>query len=415
MSAISNHSGAGRFWSGALALLLAIACGGSAEQSSAEEPSRADEEAAPEPVPMGTEIEVEGGKWEPTPASLGPMVGSRDSPARCPWVDRGAMPIGRSGMASAQHGGLVYLFGGEVLDERTYSPLISSEDLDARRSSVQSYDPANDTWASKQRMPAGVSDLAASSVGDAIYVFTGFGSDGFANQVYRYEPATDTWSQTSRVPVYRARFMSEAVAGKVYLIGGSGQADDGPGVGGYWYSKAGLEIFDPATNTWSQGTPAPGAINGGASCVLGQRIFVFDGVVTGATYIYDTATNTWSEGAPAPEARTWMSCAVSEGKLLLLGGREPLSHEVDPVPVGPDAFGGKTIESSDLIQEYDPGTNTWREYGRMPRAREQFAAIPFGRELYLIGGTESHTKDGPYGSFILDEVVVFSNDAVCAR
>ena len=120
MSAISNHSGAGRFWSGRLASLLVVACGGSAAQSSAEKPTRADAEAASEPGPVAAEIEVEGGKGEPTPTSPGPVVGTSDSHAPCPWVDRGAMPIGRSGMASAQHGGLVYLFGGEVLDARTY-------------------------------------------------------------------------------------------------------------------------------------------------------------------------------------------------------------------------------------------------------------------------------------------------------
>jgi hypothetical protein len=188
--------------------------------------------------------------------------------------------------------------------------------------------------------------------------------------------------------------MTEAVAGRVYLIGGAGNADD-TAAGDTQVEKDELLIYDPVADTWSEGTHAPGPIHGSASCVLGDRIFAFDAYVSGATYIYDTTTSTWSEGAPAPQPRTRTRCVPRDGKLLLLGGRSS----------GP--------ESTGLIQEYDPATDSWREFGRMPRAREDFGAMVFGGDLYVIGGAESHAEEGPYGTFLLDEVMVLSNDVPC--
>jgi N-acetylneuraminic acid mutarotase len=404
----------GAVWSGigtVFAAFVPAACGGEVKEPEAPAAAASEPEAAMnepgattsepnEALPVHAEDVPES-----SPADLAERVdGSGDAPVECPWLGRGAMPVARSGMASAEHGGLIYLFGGQIQDEYTDVP---NAPVEGRYSVVQAYEPATDIWTSKQRMPVDVMDLTVNTVDDAIYAFTGYGTEGFSNRVYRYEPSTDGWLEVSGVPLPHAGFMSEAVAGKIYLMGGSGVGMDGT-----WSSKDDLLIYDPATNTWSEGTHAPGGISGRARCVLGDRIFVFDGSVSGATYIYDTTTNGWSEGAPAPEARTGTRCVPWHGQLLLLGGRRPLLRENDLVPDGP-YDNGITIESSDLIQEYDPAADSWREFGRMPRAREDFAAMVLEQALYVIGGTESHTLEGPYGSFLIDEVVALSSDRTC--
>jgi N-acetylneuraminic acid mutarotase len=419
MRSRSNLSGTVPTWiTTVLAALGGAACGGEVNEAEAaaaaasappaatgepatSEPARGDladptnepSDAPPDDVP------------ESSPADLSEPLDGSDDPVECPWLSRATMPLARSGMASAEHGGFFYLFGGQIQDAYTAVP---DAPVEGRYSVVQAYDPATDTWTRKQRMPVDVMDLTANTVDEAIYVFTGYGTQDFSNLVYRYEPATDGWLEVSAVPLPHAEFMSETVAGKIYLIGGSGVATDGT-----WSSQDDLLTYDPATNTWSEGTSAPGGIEGGASCVLGDRIFAFDGVASGATYIYDTTTSTWSEGAPAPQPRTWMRCVPWDGKLLLLGGRRPLLRETDPIPDGPFDFNGVTIESSDLIQEYDPATDSWREFGRMPRARELFVAMAFERDLFVIGGSESHTQEGPYGTFLLDEIVALSSDVTC--
>jgi hypothetical protein len=392
------------------AAFVAAACGGEVKEPEApaavaSEPELATSEfGATTSEPNAAPVDAEDVP-APSPADLAELVdGSGDVPAECPWLGRGAMPVARSGMASAEHGGLIYLFGGQIQDEYTGVP---DAPVEGRLSVVEAYDPATDAWTRRQRVPVDVNDLTANTVDDAIYVFTGYGPEDFSNLVYRYDPSTDGWLEVSGVPLPHAGFMSEAVAGKIYLMGGSGVETDGT-----WGSRDDLLIYDPATNTWSEGTHAPGGISGRARCVLGERIFVFDGSVSGATYIYDTTANGWSEGAPAPQARTGMRCVPWDGKLLLLGGRRPLVRENDVIPDGP-YDNGITIESSDLIQEYDPAADSWREFGRMPRAREDFVAMALEQALYVIGGTESHTLEGPYGSFLIDEVVALSSDRTC--
>jgi N-acetylneuraminic acid mutarotase len=139
---------------------------------------------------------------------------------------------------------------------------------------------------------------------------------------------------------------------------------------------------------------------------------VFDGTVSGATFIYDTTTNTWSEGARAPEARNWASCVVRGDSVLLMGGRTPSRYEVDPEPTGPGDISGITIESSTVIQAYFPDLDSWSGAGNMLRAREQFVAVPIADDVYVIGGAESHTKQGPPGTFVLDEVTAM-RDKFC--
>ena len=47
------------------------------------------------------------------------------------------------------------------------------------------------------------SQLAATTLGDAIYVCGGYGSDGYLNSVERYNPSTDTWC--SLAPMNKSR------------------------------------------------------------------------------------------------------------------------------------------------------------------------------------------------------------------
>jgi hypothetical protein len=394
-----------------LAPLVLAACGGNVEPRS-EAPSTGEQPGPLDPTqpsPSDEGGEPSGGEPEGPTVSVGtpsdidvgiPPVLPR---LECPWEVRGSMPIGSSGMAAAAQGGRFYLFGGRILDEYTNAPGQFDLGVAGRWSVVQAYDPASDTWTSKQPMPLEATSLTAATVGSAIYVFFGFGTTEFARQAYRYEPATDRWLELASVPVYRKGLTSAVVGSRIYLVGGSGQEDDGPQTDGLWSSKNGLLIFDTTTNTWSEGAPAPGPILGGATCAFGGRIYAFDGYVSGATYIYDTVTNSWTEGTPAPEARNEMACVANVNKLLLLGGRVSISHEIDGVPDEPFMSRG-TIESSRLIQEYEPATDTWMSNGRLPRAREQFAALPLGEAVYVIGGSESHTVEGPPGTFVLDEV-----------
>jgi N-acetylneuraminic acid mutarotase len=391
---------------GLVGALVLAACGGSAQPPLDDGPDQ-DPSGAASPVPSGT---VGSGGSE-VPAGEGPVVSVEEPgavdiavptsppPYECPWERRGAMPEGRVDMAFAELGGQVYLFGGMSKAQYERGPAD-----DATQSALNVYDPATDSWAERAAMPIDSGDVSAVTVGGFAYVFAGIGSGGsFIGRAYRYDAGANMWRERAPMRVKRTNFDTVAVGNKVYIIGGSEQGDDGLEATG-WLAQAGIEIYDTVTDSWSAGALAPGAINNGSSCALGSRIYVFDGTVSGATYIYDTTTNSWSEGARAPQARQWASCVTQTDVILLMGGRTPLGYESDPAPTGPGDTSGTTIESSLAIQVYVPDTDSWSETRGMLRAREQFAAVPIGEDVYVIGGAESHTKEGPQGTVVIDEV-----------
>ena len=84
-------------------------------------------------------------------------------PAAGEWTTGPDVPTGRSGVAVVEHGGWLYAFGGERLDEpndRTFD--------DAER-----YDPGAEVWEQLAPMPTAWHGLAAAPVGNAIYVISG--------------------------------------------------------------------------------------------------------------------------------------------------------------------------------------------------------------------------------------------------
>ena len=94
-----------------------------------------------------------------------------------------------------------------------------------------------------------------------------------------------------------------------------------PGTG-----KSHVEIYDPASNSWTTGQAAPmsfATVN--ESCVHGDSIYVFgpetDGGASGLVLKYDTAANTWSATAPMREpSRRGASCSAVDGAFYIAGG-----------------------------------------------------------------------------------------------
>jgi N-acetylneuraminic acid mutarotase len=87
-------------------------------------------------------------------------------------------------------------------------------------------------------------------------------------------------------------------------------------------------------------------------------------------YIYDPETDSFSEGASMPRGRGAGGVAVHDGKIYYAGGM----HD------------GKAVSWFDV---YDPKTNSWSQLPDMPRARDHFQAAVVGGKLYAIGGRDS--------------------------
>jgi N-acetylneuraminic acid mutarotase len=91
---------------------------------------------------------------------------------------------------------------------------------------------------------------------------------------------------------------------------------------------------------------------------------------------YDPATNTWRARAPMPTPRNHTFAGAVNGKIYVIGGR-----------VGAAFISGLTSINVDIIEGYDPATDSWsRSLPRMPTARSAHAGGVYGGRLYVTGG-----------------------------
>jgi hypothetical protein len=173
------------------------------------------------------------------------------------------------------------------------------------------------------------------------------------------------WEPRKSSPTNRQEVSYVEAGGKFYLAGGN---------------RLGLhERYDPATDSWSRVAPLPVPADTKLDHVqgveVGGKIYYIGGLLKwpavhdSKVRIYDPATNTFSQGAPMPEGRGRGAggVAVYDGKIYYAGGL----HSGDVVP---------------WFDVYDPTTNSWRQLPDMPRARDHFHAAVVGGKFYAIGG-----------------------------
>ena len=226
---------------------------------------------------------------------------------------------------------------------------------------------------------------AVAEIGGKLYV-QGFDQDNFGNQssfvprLSIYDSSSNTWTIGASPAIIRAFANAVAINGKLYVVGGCVMSDCRIG------TTATLEIYDPVTNTWSNGTPMVTARFGAAAGVIAGKLYVAGGTTAcppcdhpNTTEIYDPATNTWSAGAPIPMSRDLEIGAAVNGRLYVIGGS-----------TGATAFG--------RVDVYNPATNSWTSGAPMPTPRAGAAAGVMNGKIYVVGGygTASLTTNESY-------------------
>ncbi len=83
-----------------------------------------------------------------------------------------------------------------------------------------------------------------------------------------------------------------------------------------------MEVFDPATNTWSTAAPMPTARGGLSAAVVNGKIYAIGGINSGVRLstveVYDPATNTWSAAASMLTPREILAAAAVNGKVYAI-------------------------------------------------------------------------------------------------
>jgi N-acetylneuraminic acid mutarotase len=153
-------------------------------------------------------------------------------------------------------------------------------------------------------MPTARDRLGLAVAGNGkLYAIGGVHSGASSATVEEYDPATNTWATKAPMPTARDGLrLAAAVNGQLYAIGGrSSQAS--------LDALATVEEYDPATNTWANKAPmgTARADLGLVAAGNGKLYAVGGAVLENASFTtveeYNPATNTWATKAPMPTAR----------------------------------------------------------------------------------------------------------------
>ena len=263
------------------------------------------------------------------------------------------------------------------------------------------FNPVTNTWTPLAPVPdlnnGEASGVYAPNV-NKLFVFGGerFNSGFVVNTTRIYDIATNTWSTGAPMPDLRAFMGSGYFNGKIYLVGGYSTGNVDPSFGQVWE-------YDPVLNTWNTsrmsmpvtlGGPGFGIING-HMYIAGGRNLANTNLNT--LYDYDIAANSWTARANMPAGVNVPGSAVIAGKLWVFGGGNPFSGPGTMPTSGNKGGVGAWLkrlfnpDTTNALQVYDPGTNTWSSGPTLNQQRSFPAGTHVGNTAVAVGGYTGST------------------------
>ena len=295
------------------------------------------------------------------------------SAAEDSWTTMTPPPTSFSSIGAAAVDGKIYLFG--------------------TNTNVQ-YDPETNTWT--PLAPSPIPNYSGTFVAcqNKIYLIPGYAE----NPTQIYDPTTDTWENRTSIPTTRNGAQVNVVDGKIYVIGGLI-----PSPLGVINPSSANDVYDPETDSWSIMESIPTPVGGAASAVVDDKIYIIGGANSGGpdyspinqVQIFDPKTNQWTNGTPIPTGVFGaMGCATTglsaPKRIYVIGGTLNYYYRYPP-------------DAIDLNQVYDPITDTWTTGTPMLTPRSGFAVAVVNDELYVIKGekgdnyTDINEKYTPIG------------------
>ena len=312
------------------------------------------------PVATPSQVSQTATPMPPTdaPTAVPPIAAATATSADGIWTRRADMPTGRWELSTCVVDGKIYAIGGAG---PVYQALRT----------VEVYDPATDTWTTESEVPTARQCLSTSMVNGKIYAIGGGASSSALytsvevfSTVEEYDPAIDAWTTKSEMPTARLCHHASVVDGRIHVIGGSDAStpDDQSHV-------RTVEVYDPATDTWTQqGYMRVTRAAGFVSVVDGKIYFI--GGYGGPRRVdkYDPSTDTWTTKSDMPSARRSLSASALDGSIYAFGGYVP----------GVSGHAGVAI-----VEVYKPATDTWMDNSTRHAHRKIQASYQRGGWEYL--------------------------------
>ncbi len=262
------------------------------------------------------------------------------------WAAKSSMLTGRFGVAAAAANGKVYAIGGESLGFVIHA-------------AVEEYDPASDSWVAVASLDTARTNIAAVGADGKVYIAGGNldgGITGFrtVTTLEVYDPASDSWTTKQPMSVKRSRAAAAESGGKIYVMGGIQTNNQAP--------VATVEEYDPSTDTWTAKADMPTARFGaGVVTASDGKIYVFGGGDLSQNFsivdVYDPSTNSWSSREPMPVARNVPGAVLGDdGLIYIIGGVPQGGGGLNTVDVYDPATDGWSTGPQMLGERYVFGT-----------------------------------------------------------
>lgn len=179
------------------------------------------------------------------------------------------------------------------------------------------------------------------------------------------------WITVDSLNTQRQEMPSVVLNGKIYCAGGIAQNLS---------TLQSVEIYDPATNTWSPGPDMPKTLHHHAMVTLNGKIYVIGGYASVAfdaqssVYMFDPDSGKWFAKMELPFEVGAADAVAYNGKIYLFGGKN-------------------NSGTQNTTLEYNPVNDTWTGKDAMARPREHLCAAVSGNKIYVIAGRGSTGAD----------------------
>ena len=229
-------------------------------------------------------------------------------------------------------------------------------------------------WKQAAPSPLARVEAPAAVVDGRLYVFGGFTDDlNASRRVDVYDPATDTWSRKRDMPAGVTHLNAAVDGPHIWFAGGFKGKHPGAATTEVWK-------YEVAADRWAPGPPLPEPRAGGGLAVAEHRLHYFGG------YLPDRNTNSgdhwslaleggkeWRREQDLPDPRGHLGAAVLEGKIYALGGDH--GHDVRQIDVS-------------SCHRFDPATKKWSAIASFPDGRSHFesSTITHQGRILIVGG-----------------------------
>ena len=179
-------------------------------------------------------------------------------------------------------------------------------------------------------------------------------------------PAPSTareWQDHTPMSTARTEAAYAVSDGKLYVIGGLVPP---------LVNTPTVEVYDVDADGWTDGPPAPVAVNHAMAVGHGKTVVHCGGylaVVYGAINLcFGLHAGMWAPLAPMPETRAAGAAVLLDGRIYVIGGFSQQG----------------TLATTTLV--YDIAADSWSTAPGMKNPREHLTAVVHGGQVYVLGG-----------------------------